>query len=97
MVHGFIFIKKGRVNIFGSIIWVEIGSSWFIMNLNWFGNIIVHHPFIILSAVGVFSGTCLIIPFMLKTMTFPHFQDPQLVSTSNIYNFMLPVDTILSL
>lgn len=62
------------------------------MNLNWFGNIIVHHPFVILSAVGVFSGTCLIIPFMLKTMTFPHFQDPQLVSTdifTILYNLLM--------
>nr|XP_023021379.1 protein dispatched [Leptinotarsa decemlineata] len=48
------------------------------MNLSWFANILVHHPFIILSAVAVFSGTCIVIPFTLKSVTFPSFQDPQL-------------------
>ncbi|KAJ8926816.1 hypothetical protein NQ314_020664 [Rhamnusium bicolor] len=48
------------------------------MNLSWFANILVHHPFVILSAVAVFSGTCIIIPFTLKSMSFPNFQDPQM-------------------
>lgn len=53
------------------------------MNLSWFANILVHHPFIILSAVAVFSGTCIVIPFTLKSMSFPNFQDPQMVSLEN--------------
>ncbi|KAJ8986210.1 hypothetical protein NQ317_009916 [Molorchus minor] len=48
------------------------------MNLSWFANVIVHHPFIILLAVTVFSGTCIVIPFTLKSMSFPKFQDPQM-------------------
>lgn len=46
------------------------------MSLNWFASILVHHPFIILVGVAVFSGTCLIIPFTLKSL--PNFSDPQL-------------------
>ncbi|CAH1153672.1 unnamed protein product [Phaedon cochleariae] len=48
------------------------------MNFSWFTNVLVHHPFIILAAVAVFSGTCIVIPFTLKSITFPSFQDPQL-------------------
>lgn len=48
------------------------------MNLNWFSHILVHHPYIIISAVAVISGTCLVIPFTLKTITFPNFQDPEM-------------------
>lgn len=53
------------------------------MNLSWFAHIVVHHPYIIISAVSVVSGTCLIIPFTLKNVQFPSFQDPQLVSVVN--------------
>ncbi|RZC41204.1 dispatched [Asbolus verrucosus] len=48
------------------------------MNLNWFAHIIVHHPFIIISAVAVFSGTCILIPFTLKTRPFRDFSDPKM-------------------
>lgn len=47
------------------------------MNFNWFAHILVHHPFVILIAVAVFSGTCLVIPFTLKAL--PDFSDPQMV------------------
>lgn len=59
------------------------------MNLGWFANILVHHPFVVLSAVAVFSGTCIVIPFTLKSMSFPNFQDPQLVSCMHLLNFAL--------
>ncbi|KAJ8916474.1 hypothetical protein NQ315_014692 [Exocentrus adspersus] len=45
---------------------------------NWFANVLVHHPYIILSAVAVFSGTCILIPFTLQSMKFPNFQDPEM-------------------
>ncbi|XP_056645516.1 protein dispatched [Diorhabda sublineata] len=48
------------------------------MNFGWFASILVHHPIIVLSAVAVFSGTCIIIPLTLKSVTLPSFKDPQL-------------------
>nr|CAI5854228.1 unnamed protein product [Callosobruchus analis] len=48
------------------------------MNLSWFSNILIHHPYFVLAAVSVFSCTCMVIPYTLKSVTFPSFQDPQL-------------------
>ncbi|XP_069672503.1 protein dispatched [Periplaneta americana] len=44
--------------------------------MNWFARIVAHHPYVILVAVAVFAGTCLIIP--LTTKKPPDFSDPQL-------------------
>lgn len=43
-----------------------------------FARIVAHHPYVILVAVAVFAGTCLIIP--LTTRKPPDFSDPQMVS-----------------
>lgn len=43
-----------------------------------FARIVAHHPYVILVAVAVFAGTCLIIP--LTTKKPPDFSDPQLVT-----------------
>jgi len=45
-----------------------------------FARIVAHHPYVILVAVAVFAGTCLIIP--LTTRKPPDFSDPQMVSIS---------------
>ncbi|XP_066996222.2 protein dispatched [Anabrus simplex] len=45
-------------------------------NMSWFARIVTHHPYVILVAVAVFAGTCLVIP--LTTKTLPNFSDPQL-------------------
>lgn len=47
------------------------------MALNWFANILVHHPCMVLISVIVFSGSCLIIPLSLRIL--PNFSDPQMV------------------
>jgi hypothetical protein len=43
-----------------------------------FAGIVAHHPYVILMAVAVLAGTCLIIP--LTTKKLPDFSDPQMVS-----------------
>lgn len=42
-----------------------------------FTRIIVRYPYVILIAVTVFAGTCLIVPLTLRKI--PDFSDPQLV------------------
>lgn len=42
-----------------------------------FTKIIVRYPYVILIAVTVFAGTCLIVPLTLRKI--PDFSDPQLV------------------
>ncbi|KAK7868686.1 hypothetical protein R5R35_006977 [Gryllus longicercus] len=44
--------------------------------MNWYARIVAHHPYVVLIAVAVFAGTCLVIP--LTTKTLPNFTDPQL-------------------
>ncbi|XP_018325648.1 protein dispatched isoform X2 [Agrilus planipennis] len=46
------------------------------MNLSWISQIIVRHPYVLLLAITVFSGTCLVIPFTLRPI--PHFSEPQM-------------------
>lgn len=46
------------------------------MNFHWLAHILIHHPLVILLGVLVFSVTCLIIPFTLKSL--PDFSDPQM-------------------
>ncbi|KAL1492621.1 hypothetical protein ABEB36_010857 [Hypothenemus hampei] len=47
-------------------------------------NALINHPYIILLFIGVFSSICLIIPFIVKNVNIPNFQDPQLgFSTRN--------------
>lgn len=43
----------------------------------WYINFLVKHPYIVLLTISVFSCTCLILPYTVKTMKLPNFQDPQ--------------------
>jgi len=56
------------------------------MSLSSFANFLINRPLIILVTVMVFSGTCLIIPFILKS--FPDFTDPQMVRLSTVVNYL---------
>ncbi|XP_060515797.1 protein dispatched [Cylas formicarius] len=56
------------------------------MNLEKFSNWLVKHPYVILSTISAFSITCIVLPFTIKSMEFPSFQDPQLgFSTRGTY------------
>ncbi|KAK5639216.1 hypothetical protein RI129_011708 [Pyrocoelia pectoralis] len=46
------------------------------MSFHWLAHILIHHPLVILIGVLVFSVTCLVIPFTLKSL--PDFSDPQM-------------------
>ncbi|KAF7268497.1 hypothetical protein GWI33_018378 [Rhynchophorus ferrugineus] len=44
----------------------------------WYINFLIKHPYIVLLAISVFSCTCLTLPFTVKTLKLPNFQDPQM-------------------
>ncbi|CAH0562519.1 unnamed protein product [Brassicogethes aeneus] len=46
--------------------------------MKWFTNLLVHHPYVIIFIVLGFSGTCLIVPFTISSISFPRFQDPEM-------------------
>nr|XP_022901255.1 protein dispatched homolog 1 isoform X1 [Onthophagus taurus] len=46
------------------------------MGVNWLAHVYVHHPFKIIITISLLSGTCLILPFVIRD--FPNFSDPQL-------------------
>lgn len=48
------------------------------MEVWWFSRVVAHYPYSILTAIFIFSSTCLIVPLAVKK--FPDFSDPQLVS-----------------
>lgn len=48
----------------------------------WFPRVIAHYPYIILTAVSLFSSICIIIP--LTTRKLPDFSDPQMVNYLDI-------------
>ncbi|XP_030756335.1 protein dispatched-like [Sitophilus oryzae] len=44
----------------------------------WYTNFLIKHPYIVLLAISVFSCTCLTLPFTVKKIALPKFQDPQM-------------------
>ncbi|XP_034170851.1 protein dispatched [Osmia lignaria lignaria] len=46
------------------------------MEVWWFSRVVAHYPYSILTAIFIFSSTCLIVPLAVKK--FPDFSDPQL-------------------
>ncbi|RZF40076.1 hypothetical protein LSTR_LSTR002479 [Laodelphax striatellus] len=43
--------------------------------MNWFTNVVAHHPYVVLMAVGVFSSACMIVS--IANSSLPNFTDPQ--------------------
>ncbi|KAJ4434347.1 hypothetical protein ANN_22906, partial [Periplaneta americana] len=69
----FLWCDVGNPGIHSSLDFINPSSE---KTMNWFARIVAHHPYVILVAVAVFAGTCLIIP--LTTKKPPDFSDPQL-------------------
>lgn len=46
----------------------------------WYINILIKYPYLVLAIVSILSSICLIVPFTMKNVQMPNFQDPELVS-----------------